>query len=340
MASANNSEDYYSILGVPKTATLDEITKAYHKLALKYHPDKTQKNDSRFKIISKAYSNLSSLLSNNRTMRQSSRYTTNTHNRTSRSSKPSKPRRVRTLNNNIPLEIHEDEKEQLKNSMIYISGTWENILDSKVLFPEELKGFLQFQYTEVFTKLEMTSPENNERYVSAIYRTDNGKGFIELNRGTISKEILTAQLINFDNIKVYNTKSKKFYIPEQYIKEAYANFIITNNNIIEYTIEKGTTIISFKLEKHGEHIYLIKPIKGLFSSGVKRELITDNLRVQQKHNSSSEHNNNNEWVEVSMPGGNRIQKSKYRNKINYKITNKTTHKTKYNSYSKSSKFSK
>ena len=311
-----------------------------------YHPDKTQKNDRQFKIISKAYSTLSNTKeksiynerrSSHRTVRQNNRYTTATHDRAP------KPRRVRTRNNNTPLELSEVEINELKNTKIYEFGRWVNILEAgkpQFLFPEELKVFLQFQYTEVFTELEMTSPENNERYVSAIYRTDNGKGFIELNRGTISKEILTAPLINFDNIKVYNTKSKKFYIPEQYIKDAYANFIIANNNIIEYTIEKGTTIISFKLEKHGEHIYLIKPIKGLFSSGVKRELITDNLRVQQKHNSSSEHNNNNEWVEVSMPGGNRIQKSKYRNKINYKITNKTTHKTKYNSYSKSSKFSK
>lgn len=53
------SNDYYSILGCSKGATADEIKKAYKKLALLHHPDKTNGNDEMFKKINEAYSVLS-----------------------------------------------------------------------------------------------------------------------------------------------------------------------------------------------------------------------------------------------------------------------------------------
>ncbi|ABC77493.1 DnaJ C-terminal domain-containing protein [Syntrophus aciditrophicus] len=56
------AEDYYKILELEKTATSDEIKKAYRKLALKYHPDKNPDNkeaEEKFKKISEAYAVLS-----------------------------------------------------------------------------------------------------------------------------------------------------------------------------------------------------------------------------------------------------------------------------------------
>ncbi|MFO7971149.1 MAG: DnaJ domain-containing protein, partial [Desulfobacterales bacterium] len=53
-----NYKDYYKILGVPKDASQEEIKKAYRKLAVKNHPDKTQgdkKAEERFKEIGEAY---------------------------------------------------------------------------------------------------------------------------------------------------------------------------------------------------------------------------------------------------------------------------------------------
>jgi molecular chaperone DnaJ len=54
--------DYYDVLGVTKTASKEEIKKAYRKLALKYHPDKTKgdkSSEEKFKEASESYHVLS-----------------------------------------------------------------------------------------------------------------------------------------------------------------------------------------------------------------------------------------------------------------------------------------
>lgn len=54
-------KDYYRTLGIAKTATDEDIKKAYRKLALKYHPDKNKAAgaEDRFKEIAEAYEVLS-----------------------------------------------------------------------------------------------------------------------------------------------------------------------------------------------------------------------------------------------------------------------------------------
>ena len=56
-----NIMNYYDILGVSSTASEDEIKKAYHKLAIKYHPDKNKEPgaEEKFKSIAGAYAILS-----------------------------------------------------------------------------------------------------------------------------------------------------------------------------------------------------------------------------------------------------------------------------------------
>lgn len=54
----NKDKDFYSILGVDKTASEEEIKKAYRKLAMKYHPDRNNGDDIKFKDIQVAYDTL------------------------------------------------------------------------------------------------------------------------------------------------------------------------------------------------------------------------------------------------------------------------------------------
>ncbi len=53
------AKDFYETLGVERKANKEEIKKAFHKLAHKYHPDKGGGDDTKFKEVNEAYQTLS-----------------------------------------------------------------------------------------------------------------------------------------------------------------------------------------------------------------------------------------------------------------------------------------
>src|SRR5438105_13276584 len=60
--ATTEKRDYYEVLGVPRGATVDDIKKAYRKLAIKYHPDKNPGDsdaEEKFKEAAEAYGVLS-----------------------------------------------------------------------------------------------------------------------------------------------------------------------------------------------------------------------------------------------------------------------------------------
>jgi molecular chaperone DnaJ len=59
--ATEQKQDYYDVLGVPRSAAADELKKAFRRLAMQFHPDRNQEAgaEAKFKAVSEAYEVLS-----------------------------------------------------------------------------------------------------------------------------------------------------------------------------------------------------------------------------------------------------------------------------------------
>src|ERR1700704_5415147 len=56
--ATTNKRDYYEVLGVERTATVEQVKRAYRKLAVQFHPDKNPDDphaEEKFKELGEAY---------------------------------------------------------------------------------------------------------------------------------------------------------------------------------------------------------------------------------------------------------------------------------------------
>lgn len=123
--------DYYKILGLPAVASAADVKKAYHKLALRYHPDKNPNDvqaESKFKQITEAYNFLSNpadkLLYDMQYTVQQQNYSSMVREEQKRQEEKKQqvtPKAMVTIFRNLRQEVARADKEKIDPGRYYVS---------------------------------------------------------------------------------------------------------------------------------------------------------------------------------------------------------------------------
>lgn len=137
---------YYEILGVPPSANILEIRKAYKRLALRWHPDKNQDNkkeaEEKFRLISEAYEVLSDHV-------KRARYDANQSNG--------------TFNHDWSSDFVFRDPTELFNEIFSFFNDFEHRFSSQTNRSSELSNYSEFFHTQVFSTPRGSS--SNEEFL-------------------------------------------------------------------------------------------------------------------------------------------------------------------------------
>jgi len=234
--------DLYSILEVEENSTLNDIKKAYKKLALKYHPDKTNTDStSKFIEINNAYNILSDENKrkeyNNNILKKSNK---NNH-----------------KNDNIIENMLDNLKSLIKDEyyqkilLIFGDKIINILLESKDL------SFNSLIYNHNFLDIDITVKYTLEEVINLKEK------IITYNRKT--RDIFTESIFPIDYYQNYENEGEEIIIGKNFIRgDININICITNKTYYDYTYEilNADLYTSLKCEIKKDGYFSIKYING------------------------------------------------------------------------------
>jgi len=234
--------DLYSILEVEENSTLNDIKKAYKKLALKYHPDKTNTNStSKFIEISNAYN----ILSDENKRKE--------YNNILKKGNKNNPKNVNIIENMLD-NLKSIIRDEYYQKILLIFG--DKIIN--ILLENKSLSFNSLVFNYNFLDIDITVKYTLEEVINLKEK------IITYERKT--RDIFTESIFPIDYYQNYSQEGEEIILNNDYYVrgDININISITNKTYYDYTYEILNTdlytILKKRIKKNG--YFSIKYING------------------------------------------------------------------------------